>query len=322
VLLNLARGTAIRGFCGIPPVRGGVIRPLIECERVHVEAYLEENGFLHIDDSSNQSDDYARNRLRHFAIPALKSVNPAFLRAAERAAAALRADADYLDAETDCALDSIKTERGYAREMYTRLAEPIRMRVLLRLLGAEGVPADCERLSRLDRLIACGGAEQLGPELFLNAGKRYFGLSVRAKPIVPEFAAEVALPGPGESCEVEFLYGIVLKFVSVEYEHCKENIKSNLKLLTNALDCDRINGTVILRTRRPTDRLRPRGRGVTKTLRDLFRESDAEVSERAVIPVLADANGPLWAACCGADERAAPSGTSKRIVTIELIRGC
>lgn len=78
MLLNLARGAGLRGLCGIPPRRGRVIRPILGVTREEIDAYLEGQGVAHVEDSSNAGDDYARNRIRHHAVPALRSVNPEF----------------------------------------------------------------------------------------------------------------------------------------------------------------------------------------------------------------------------------------------------
>ena len=92
MLLNLARGAGLRGLCGIPERRGRIIRPMLGVTRREVEEYLAERGITHVEDSSNARDDYARNRIRHRAVPALLSVNPEFAQAAGRAAVLLRRD--------------------------------------------------------------------------------------------------------------------------------------------------------------------------------------------------------------------------------------
>ena len=65
VLMNLVRGSGLRGLCGIPPVRDGVIRPLLNATRKEILEYLAENGLSYVDDSTNELDDCARNRIRH-----------------------------------------------------------------------------------------------------------------------------------------------------------------------------------------------------------------------------------------------------------------
>ena len=77
LLLNLARGCGLRGLTGIPPQRGKLLRPMLDTTRAQAEAYLTAHAIPHVEDSTNAADAYARNRVRHHAVPALESVNPA-----------------------------------------------------------------------------------------------------------------------------------------------------------------------------------------------------------------------------------------------------
>ncbi|MBR3584646.1 MAG: tRNA lysidine(34) synthetase TilS, partial [Oscillospiraceae bacterium] len=79
VLMNLCRGAGTRGLAGIPPVRGRLIRPLLQTSREEIEEYLTQHGIPHIEDSSNGTDSYTRNRIRHQMIPLLIRENPSFL---------------------------------------------------------------------------------------------------------------------------------------------------------------------------------------------------------------------------------------------------
>ena len=72
VLLNLCRGTGIRGMGGIPAVHGNRIRPLIGVRRRDILAWLQEQGQEWREDSTNQKDDYTRNRIRHVILPRME----------------------------------------------------------------------------------------------------------------------------------------------------------------------------------------------------------------------------------------------------------
>ncbi len=76
VLLNLTRGTGVRGLMGIPERNGHVIRPLLFASRSELEDYAQQNGIAYREDSSNATDKYARNKIRHHVIPVLKEINP------------------------------------------------------------------------------------------------------------------------------------------------------------------------------------------------------------------------------------------------------
>ncbi len=76
LLLNLTRGTGISGLHGILPKRDQLIRPLLFLSRPEIERIVEENNVSYIEDSSNLSDHYARNKVRLHVIPHLKDINP------------------------------------------------------------------------------------------------------------------------------------------------------------------------------------------------------------------------------------------------------
>jgi len=76
--INLSRGTGIRGLSGIPPKSGRLIRPLLFASREEIIAYATEKGLSYREDSSNASEKYLRNRIRHKLLPMLEEQNPSF----------------------------------------------------------------------------------------------------------------------------------------------------------------------------------------------------------------------------------------------------
>ena len=76
VLLNLIRGTGIKGLTGISPKNGHVIRPLLCISRSEVESYISERGIPYVTDSTNNEDLYLRNAIRLNVIPQLETLNP------------------------------------------------------------------------------------------------------------------------------------------------------------------------------------------------------------------------------------------------------
>ena len=97
VVLNLLRGTGPEGLAGIPPVRGRLIRPLLQTPRQEIEAYLTAHGLGHVEDETNDSMDFTRNRLRQEVWPLLVTLHPAPERSIARAAAILRRENVFLD---------------------------------------------------------------------------------------------------------------------------------------------------------------------------------------------------------------------------------
>ncbi len=76
VLLNLIRGTGIAGLTGIKPIHGKIVRPLLGLARADLIAYLDSLGQTFVTDSSNQCEDYTRNKIRHSVLPLLETLNP------------------------------------------------------------------------------------------------------------------------------------------------------------------------------------------------------------------------------------------------------
>lgn len=86
VLLNLVRGTGIRGLTGISPMNGYIIRPLLCVGRDEILAYLKERKMAYVEDRTNNEDLYTRNKIRLNIIPLLESINPSAKEAVIRTA--------------------------------------------------------------------------------------------------------------------------------------------------------------------------------------------------------------------------------------------
>ncbi|HMM11716.1 MAG TPA: tRNA lysidine(34) synthetase TilS [Bacteroidales bacterium] len=74
MLINMIRGTGIKGLAGIRPVNGKVIRPLLFAQSEEIERYAKDNQLVWRIDSSNQKDDYLRNKIRHHLVPFIKAL--------------------------------------------------------------------------------------------------------------------------------------------------------------------------------------------------------------------------------------------------------
>ena len=115
VLMNIARGTGLRGLCGIWPARGNWIRPLLWAGRREIETFLREQGIGWCTDATNEEDVYTRNRIRHRVIPVLeREVNPAAATHLTELSGQARELWDLLERETEEARGRCvhKDERG------------------------------------------------------------------------------------------------------------------------------------------------------------------------------------------------------------------
>lgn len=78
-LIHFSRGTGLDGLTGIPSQNDKIIRPLLTFSRAEIETFAKENNLKWREDSSNASDKYVRNKIRHQVVPILKELNPSFL---------------------------------------------------------------------------------------------------------------------------------------------------------------------------------------------------------------------------------------------------
>lgn len=83
VFINLCRGTGIKGLTGMKPVNGDILRPLLECSREEILQYTAKYQLDFRTDSTNNSLNYVRNKIRHQIIPVFKEINPSFLKTTE-----------------------------------------------------------------------------------------------------------------------------------------------------------------------------------------------------------------------------------------------
>jgi len=132
VMLHLVRGTGLKGLGGITPVRGKLIRPMLSVTREEVLAFLAEYSVPYVEDSSNDGDDFLRNRVRHLVMPLLQEENPSLAQNLSAMALRLRQDEE--------ALAAIADEKYTDSVSQLRTLQPaIRSRVLARFLQAAGV---------------------------------------------------------------------------------------------------------------------------------------------------------------------------------------
>ena len=113
VLLNLLRGTGLQGLTGIPPVRGRIVRPLLETDRSEIERYIEEHHIPYGEDETNHDPAYTgRNRLRLDVLPVLEEIQPGCTGRIARMTASLREENDCLQRQAEALLEKSPVENG------------------------------------------------------------------------------------------------------------------------------------------------------------------------------------------------------------------
>ena len=312
VIFNISRGSSLNGAKGIPPKRDNIIRPLIFCTREEIEIYCKENSLKYVTDSSNLSDDYTRNRIRHLVLPELKNVNSGVIDAFSRFSESARLDNDYLDIVTNEAYDAIKIEdASYDVNALNNLHPAIKNRVIIKALSEfsrenpeskkiQSVLDSVKENSKIQLYKNCYCETKNGVLKFLKCGNTKTEESPCSITIEDKiFNADFG--------------GYSLK--SEKYTEISQKV--NDLLLDNLIDCDTIYGNLVLRARQAGDEITLRKRCVTKTLKKLFIEANIPSEERGTVPVLADEKGVVWVFGFGVNKRNSMTNETKNVIHIK-----
>lgn len=315
VLMNLVRGTGLRGLCGIPRIRGNIVRPLLDCTRAEVEDYLGALEQPYCTDSTNLTDDYTRNRIRHDILPRLCALNPNFPGAMARMLPRLAAQ----QALTDClAAQSAQQLHaacgGLSRQGLSALPEPVCDRLLLRLLEQNRLPVSAAAVERMTETLRTGGKLDLAARSWFFVAQGDLAAVIYAPPggippvpvPLPQEETPVILPfSPQKSLKLTLCNKIV----------ANTSEKFNISLLKYAIDCDRIKGYSFMRTRRPGDTICIGKKQLS--LGEAWAAAGIPALLRPALMVLADEQGVLWAEGIGSSSRAAVTENTKQYVIIE-----
>ena len=282
VLMHLIRGTGLKGLGGITPVHGKVIRPMLTVTRQEVEGFLEEWCLSHIEDSSNETDAYLRNRIRHHVMPLLKEENPKLGENLSQMALRLREDEDYLSRQSNYTtlppVESLKT-----------MPSALRSRALANFLKQSGVKepedshiAQAEALLYSDKPSARASFPG-GVTIARNYGK------LEALTEDGELEEQV-LTCPGE---------VTLPQLCIRCTMAEEILQTPDTFTVHPV------GQIRIRSRISGDVIRLKGG--SRSLKKLFIDRKIPAAQRDQIPVLCDDAGLLGVYSIGTDLRRAAS---------------
>lgn len=267
VLMRLIRGTGLKGLGAIAPVSGNILRPMLLVTRQEVEDFLTEWGLPHVEDSSNESDDFLRNRVRHHILPLLAGENPQFCRNLSRTALGLREDEQVLQGLSQWqspTVEELKNQPG-----------PLCRRYLAAFLKESGVkePEETHILQAEALLFSPNPSARASLPGGVTLGRVYDRLAV----VSPGEAPAPVTLSAGEA----LLWG--------DYRICcrEENLS------TDDPNTFRLcpQGPLVVRSRRSGDSIRLPGG--TKSLKKLFIDRKIPAAQREGIPVLCDDRGVL-----------------------------
>ena len=306
VLFNFARGTSLRGVSGIPPKRENIIRPLIECTRSEIEKYCEENSLSFVTDGTNLLDDYARNKLRHHAVPVLKQINPEFEKCAHRFIESVSLDLDFIDKSAEELIDSTRlSDDSFRLTPWQDCHEAVRRQAVGMMISPFlKKPVESRHIELCCRAVREGkGKVELTKDLYLCVKGDIIIIQV-SQVMSAEWCCVV------DSEEVTSPYGTY-----VVTQRLVSQISEKEKAF--AIDADTVKGKLILRSRLPGDKIRNARRKNTKSLKKLFCEMKIPPEKRCEIAVLSDDCGVLWAEniCVNADN--ALTENTKRVYIVK-----
>ncbi len=300
-LFHLVRGTSPKGAAGIPPVRGNVIRPLIDCTRSDVEHYIQSLGLPFVSDESNDTDDYTRNLLRHHVLPVFRQINPSFEQSWARFLKTAAGQQDFLAAEAQQALARAKTENGYALSALQTLPPALLDQCVVLLLerNMQKMPEETHVALCCRAVLAGRGRVTVGDNL-------YFSVQNGAV----SFETPAALPVPYCVTAVDGVFHTP----HGDYYLCPPQPDDPVPP-RRQLDGDKLRGVLTLRTRQPGDRFRYPDRQGTKTLKKLDNEQTLTPQMRASRAILCVDGEIAYLEGVGASQPfAAANSTTHRLV--------
>lgn len=304
VIFNLCRGTGLAGLCGIPPVRGRIVRPLLDMTRADIERYLDSNGIPHVEDSTNALDDYSRNIIRHRVTPTLRELNPRFAEAALRTSELMRQDADFIDGAARELIGGNFDGESVDAHFLGTLHPTLSGRVIRMLCPQSLSQTHVEAALELTRGSGLAYLDLPGIRLRREQGRIYFGsgehIEIKERRLIP-----------GETLRIPEA-GLVIRTDMIEKG---EEINGLFK--TYLFKFDGICGNMFVTSRRNGDRISPVDRNCTKSLKSLFTEAGMTQRQRDLTPIIRDEKGVIAVCGLAVDRRVAPT-TGDRVIRIQI----
>ena len=296
VLMNLTRGSGLQGLCGIPAKRGRIIRPLITSTREEVEEFCRQREIAFVTDSTNLSENYTRNKLRHRVVPVLKDINPSVAETVCRAGLCLTEDEAALSGMAQEYLTAHLRDGALTLDGFSDLPAAVRRRVVRQYVErtVPGLFLDYMHTQETVRICLQNGRTGLPGDFYAVAG----GGKLTLQPV-----------------RLQTEYRVETR--ELTREEFEKNAKIHNLLFNHAADCDKIIGKTVLRTREAGDRIRLAGSGCTKTLKKLYLEKRVPLVLRETLPVMADEEGVFWIYGIGVAARCAVTKKTERVWMID-----
>jgi tRNA(Ile)-lysidine synthase len=303
-LINLSRGTGLDGLTGIPAQNDSIIRPLLPFTRKEIEEYAAKQDVKWREDSSNASNKYLRNKIRHDLIPILKELNPNFMSSFEKTQGYLQESKELVDDAAVMVFQQVAKEKG--DEIYFDLNQLLKLAnyksYLYQWLTEFGFTAWDDIY---DLVINQSGKQVLAPEFRLIKDRDYLILS----PLKTESNQQEYLIESGTS-KVNFPLNLL--FSNVDAIGASSNS-------TIFVDREKLLFPLTLRHWKEGDVFQPFGmEGKSKKVSKLFKDEKLSLIEKENTWLLCSENQVVWVVGIRQDERFKINSKTKNIVKIAI----
>ncbi len=327
VLFRFLRGSGSAGLAGIRPVtRDGLIRPLIEVERASVEQYLRERSLAWREDSSNASERFARNRIRHGLMPLLvREWNPGIAETLAHTAAWAEAEESYWEEELDRLSAGRLVERDGAVLLHAPSLVSLPAAAARRLIrrGIERAKGDLRGVDfqHVEQVLRMASAEQghgrvAIPGLEAVRSFEWLRLARRDRAgVTAPYSMPVGVPGtvrppgPGPAISLEL----------IENPETFEGGESVYNGGMGCLDWRHLSSPLEFRNWKPGDRYQPSGSSGIVKIKTLFQRARIPVWERHGWPVLWGGEAILWVRRFGPSALVAANSGSSIILRVREV---
>jgi tRNA(Ile)-lysidine synthetase-like protein len=303
-LINLSRGTGLEGLTGIPQQNDKVVRPLLVLSRAEIEAYANENNIQWREDSSNASDNYLRNKIRHHVVPALKELNPDFLAAFQKTQNFLQQSQAMVEDASVMVYQQVAQEaNGDIHFNLKKLKQLPNYKSYLYDWFNEFGFSDWTAISDLSE--SQSGKQIFSPAYRLLKNREFLILS----PMPPVNAKE----------EFEIIENQQEVNFPIKLSFCKAADISAASNSVIFVDADKLKFPLLLRRWNDGDAFQPLGmEGKSKKLSKFFKDEKLSLLEKENAWILSSDSKIVWIVGIRQDERFKVENTTQHILQIAL----
>lgn len=308
-LLNLSRGTGIRGLSGIKPKAGKIVRPLLFALRSDIELYASENQLESRFDSSNNDVLIKRNRIRHQIMPLMQELNPAFKRNFHKTIQILQQTEQVFLNEIERVQQSVSEfESELVKISISKLLDLNPLDIyLFELLKPYGFNADqCAEISA--GLSRESGRQFFSPLHRLVVDRDYL--------IINEIGESQDDIYYIDSDQPELNEPVLLKLQTTFYT-ADYRFERNRNIAQ--LDCDKLVFPLVVRKWKTGEYFRPLGMQGMKKLSDFFIDQKLSIPEKESTWLVLSENKVVWVVGHRIDDRFKISNETQRVFQIEKI---